>query len=401
MADYQYITNNGTIVSDTAETLENVREEFRNAFGRDLDVSPETPQGVLITAETKARDAIIKNNAALANQINPNIAGGIFLDGIWALTGGYRVAAKPSVLYNVALSGRASTIVPEGTQVGVQENGAIFELTSSVILNEKGQASGTFQAIENGPIAVPSYALNTIITPVLGLETVTNPQPAEIGCAEESDHAARLRRKKTLALQGVSLPEAIISGLYDATKIKGIKSLSFIENVENTPLTVDGITLKPHSVYACVNGGRDEDIARQLLDKKSLGCAWNGNITINVTEPFSGQTYPVSFDRPKPVSIWAKVTIRNIKSSPDPALVVREAMIAYANGDMQDEQGFVVGGDVSPFELAGAINRNMPALYVSSLQVSKDGQNYSTNEIKIAVNEIAVLLPGTIEVTIT
>lgn len=401
MAEYQYISDNGVIVPDTAETLEQVREEFRNAFGFDLDLSPETPQGVLITAETSARDAVIKNNALLANQINPNIAGGIFLDAIWALTGGARVAAKPSVLHNVLVTGQAGTVVPAGTKASVNETGAIFELTGAIILNDKGQATGTFQAVESGPIAVAPQSLNTLVTPVLGVETITNPEPAIVGASLESDQAARLRRKNTLALQGVALPEAIVSGLHDATRIPGQKSLSFVENFENTPMTVDGVTLKPHSVYACVDGGRDEDVALQLLQNKSLGCDWNGNVKVDVVEPSSGQTYPVCFDRPERIPIWIKATIRNVKATTDPARVVREAMVAYAKGELEDEQGFVVGGAVSPFELASAINRNMPALFVSNLVVSKDGQNYSSAEIPIHINEIAVLLPGAIEVILT
>ncbi|MHC5308194.1 baseplate J/gp47 family protein [Bartonella sp. LJL80] len=401
MADYQYLSNNGVIVPDTAETLEAVRDEFRSAFGRDLDVSPETPQGVLITAETKARDAVIKNNASLANQINPNLAGGIFLDAIWALTGGKRVAAMPSVLRGVVLTGRPGTVVKAGIQVRAGTDGPIFELTGSLILNANGLAHGTFQALENGPIAVQESALDTIVTPVLGLETVTNPQSAEVGRAEESDQASRLRRRNTLALQGVALPEAIISGLYDKTRINGVKSLSFLENVTNEPMLVEGVTLRPHSVYACVDGGRDDEVAAMLLEKKSLGCGWNGQIKVEIQEPLSGQFYPVQFDRPERVTIWVKATIRNIKAVADPSRTARESMLAYANGEMNGEQGFVVGGDVSAFELAGAINRNTPALYVTNILVSQDGQNYSTEEIRIAVNQIAILQTGTIEVVVT
>lgn len=401
MADYQYFSNNGVIVADTSDTLDEVREEYLTAFGRDLDVSPETPQGVLITAETKARDAVIINNAALANQINPNQAGGIFLDAIWALTGGTRVRATPSRLRDVILTGRPSTVVPAGTRARVSDDGAIFALTTSVILDKNGQAICHFQAIDNGPISVAQYALNTIVTPVLGLETVSNPTAAELGKAEESDQRARSRRRKTLALQGVALPEAIISGLYDATQINGVKSLSFRENVTHQPVSFDGVTLKPHSIYACVDGGHDKDVGAMLLQKKSLGCGWNGKIKVDVVEPHSGQIYPVYFDRPKLVTIWAKVTIRNIKAVADPANTVRQSMLAYADGEMDSEEGFVVGGAVSPFELASAINRNTPALYVTNLLISNDGQNYSAQEIPIAINQKAILLIGTIEVVIT
>lgn len=97
MANYGYVTSTGVIVPDTSTTLDQVRSEYRAAFGDDLDTSAETPQGVLITAETESRDAVARNNADLANQINPNLAGGVFLDAIWQLTGGQRVRATPTL----------------------------------------------------------------------------------------------------------------------------------------------------------------------------------------------------------------------------------------------------------------------------------------------------------------
>jgi len=111
---YEYIELAGVIVPDTLETRTQVESEFKNAFGSDLVVTPDTPQGVLITDETLARDAVIRNNAAIANQINPNLAGGVFLDALWALTGGTRTSADKSYIAGVDLGGVPSTSIPQG-----------------------------------------------------------------------------------------------------------------------------------------------------------------------------------------------------------------------------------------------------------------------------------------------
>lgn len=94
MADYQFITSQGVIVPDTSTLRDDVENEYRSVFGQDLDVNPETPQGALITMEVENRDSVARNNAELANQINPDLAGGIFLDAIWALMGGQRFDAS-------------------------------------------------------------------------------------------------------------------------------------------------------------------------------------------------------------------------------------------------------------------------------------------------------------------
>lgn len=202
---------------------------------------------MLITAETESRDAVARNNAALANQINPNIAGGVFLDAIWALMGGERVKATPSLIRNVTLAGAASTIIPEGSRASVGTTGAVFELTAAIILNASGNGSGDFQCVTNGAVSVAAGALDTIVTSVLGWETVTNPTAAEEGADEESD-TARARRRNTLALKASPCPR-----LRPATpSCQSVRSSVFRENVTASPV-IEGVTLGPRSVYACVD----------------------------------------------------------------------------------------------------------------------------------------------------
>lgn len=396
MAEYEYLTQTGVILPDTADLRNVVESEFRDAFGADLDVSPETPQGVLIVAETLARDRVVRNNAALANQINPNLAGGVFLDAIWGLTGGQRVAATPSIVRDVILTGVPGTIVPAGSLASVGEEGPQFALLSTVILTS-GSATGTFQSVDLGSIPAPVSELTRIVSGVLGWETVSNPFPAEIGRDEESDIAARIRRRQTLAAQAITLPEAIMSGIYT---IEGVRSAVFRENVTNAPITIEGVTLAPHSVFVCVDGGTDQNVAAMLLRKKSIGAGWNGSTTVDVTDPFTGQVYEVSFSRPDPVPVFVRVTVRGGTTFSDVPALVRQAMIDYALGLQEGEVGFVVGNDVSAFELASAVNRVTPTIHVQSVTLSTDGTTFSSNAVPISIEQIATLLAGDIAVTV-
>lgn len=397
MADYAYIVETGVIVPDTADTLAAVQAEYRTAFGDDLDVSPETPQGVLITAETEARDAVARNNADLANQINPNISGGVFLDAIWALTGGARFTATPSTLRDVVLAGVPSTIVPEGARASVGVDGVVFQLISPVILDGAGVGVGTFQSVELGAFPVSVGQLNVIVSSVLGWETVSNPAAAEEGRADEMDGASRRRRRATLALQGVALPEAIVSGL---RSLPGVSSLAFRENATNASVTVEGVTLVAHSIYVCIDGGLDNDVALMLLRKKSLGCAWNGTTTVNIADPISGQVYPVKFSRPTEQQIYMRVTVGGGAPYADVPGTVRAAILAYASGQQDGEDGFTVGGDVSAFEVASAVNRAASPIFVTNLLLSTDGTTFSTATISIPISQIARVLSGNIAVTV-
>lgn len=397
MADYQYLNETGVIVPDTATVLSDVESEFKAALGQDLITTPNTPQGALITVETLARSNVLQNNALVANQINPNLAGGVFLDAIWALTGGAREAATYSYIVGVSLGGLAGTTVPAGSQASLAD-GTLFASVSDVVLDGSGLGSVDFQAVEAGPVAASVGALNQIVSGVLGWDTVSNTNAATLGRLVESDLASRQRRKNTLSLQNVALPEAITSALYDTN---GVRSLTFRENVTASTATIDGISMLAKSIYVCVDGGTDADVAAALLEHKSLGCNWNGTTTVAVVNAASGQTYSVKFSRPTLVPVQARLYVRNLSALSDVTTAVNYAIVNYAAGLIDGEPGFTVGADVSAFELAGAVNAQTPGIYVQKCEISLlSVTSWSTNEIAIGIDSKATILPANVQVII-
>ena len=396
MADIDYIESTGTVLPDTADLLATVENEYRVALGAQLNTDPATPQGRLIATEVDARDTYLRNTAALANQINPRIAEGVFLDAIWKLTGGERRAATQTTVNNVTLGGVPGTFIPEGSQARTP-SGDVFSTLGDATIDAGGNATVDFASVEFGPIACPIGALNTAVTGILGWETVNNTEAGVAGRNEETDAASRLRRLQTLALQGVALPEAIISGLMDT---EGVRSLSFRENVTGAAMVIDGVLLKEHSIYCVVDGGADSDVAATILAKKSLGADYNGAVSVDVVDAASGQTYTVLFDRPVEVAIKVRATVKANMAVAGPTTVVRASIMAYAQGLIDGEPGFTVGSSVSPFELAGAVNINTPGIYVQKMEVAKLADAFGTIEVPITIQEIATLIEGNITVVV-
>ena len=397
MAEYQYVNETGVIVPDTSKIQTDVQDEYRAVFGQDLVVTPNTPQGVLITAETLARSNVVANNAALANQINPNIAGGVFLDAIWALTGGQRLPATFTYIPGVMLSGLPGTIINVGAQAAMAD-GTLFASLTRVVLDSFGNGYSDFQAVTAGPVSVSVGALSQVVTAVLGWDTVTNPTVGVSGRNLESDLSARLRRKNTLGAQNVALPVAITSGVYG---VDGVRSLTFRENVSQDTQTIDGVVMLPKSIFLCVDGGSDTAVAAAILANKSLGAAMNGTTSVNVRDAASGQLYPVQFSRPDQKPVQARLTVRRGSAIGDLTAIVQAAVLAYASGQIQGEPGFVVGGSVSPFELAGAVSSQSPGIYVLKCEVSLASPTaWTTDEIPVGITEIATITQGTIQVVI-
>lgn len=391
MADnYQYVTDTGTIIPDTSNILVGVQDEYRSAFGADIRVSSDTSQGVLIATDTLARTQVVQNNAAVGNQLNPNIAGGVNLDSIMALTGIERIEDAQTVVPGVSLTGVASTIIPAGSQAQTAA-GDVFASLSTIVLDGSGNGVVNFASVIFGPIACDANALNLVVSNVLGWETVNNANAGIIGRNTQSDQAARAYRNNTLAFQGIALPVAITSALYATA---GVQSLTFQENIAATTQTINGISMVAHSIYACVNGGSDLDVAASLLENKSSGAAWNGGTTVDVVEPASGQTYAVKFDRPTPVGILIRVTSSGNADS------IIQAVLDYAAGLIASLPGFIVGGDISPFEIAAAIASEIPGTFINKVEISLTSPIvYATDTIAIDVNQIATTQLSYITVT--
>lgn len=394
--DYQYIDETGTIVPDTADILADVTAEYVGTFGDDLNPSLTTPQGVLIQSDALARAEVVENNAAVANQINPFIAGGIFLDAICAMTGLQPPSGTYSLVVAVEVGGQPSTLIPAGSQARVGTTGPIFETVTAVTLDAiTGLATVDFQAIDKGEVPCAIGALDHPVTDVLGWETVDNPSAAILGEDEPSDATLRTLRANTLALQGISLVEAITSALNDTP---GVRSISFRENIADTTQVIDGISMVAHSIWACVHGGLDADIAAAMLNSKSMGANWNGAVEVDVLEPASGQTYEVKFDRPDEVPVWTRVTIKAGTVTGDAQTQIRNAAMNYANGQLSGMDGLTVGTNFSPFEVGAGVVAELPGVFVVKVEVSDDGIAWQTTEYDIAIDELAVLTNSRISV---
>lgn len=397
--EYDFRDENGVIVPTTGAVLADVIQEYKDIFGEDLNPALNTPQGLLITAETLARTTVLANNCQIANQINPNFAGGIFLDAIGRLTDFLR---KPAEFTLVAadLTGEPGTTISAFSQAKESVTGNVFELVSTVTLDGSGQGSGVFRAVNSGPIMVPPGTLTQIVSGgVLGWETVNNPnEQSSVGTAEQSDEEYRNERNLTLASQGITLSEAIISGV---RQVNGVASVLFRQNNTNSNMVIDGVTLVPHSIYVCVDGGIDADIAN-VIQEKTMGLAFNGSTTVNITDEFSGQIIPVKFDKPTEVPILVRATAKQNQNTQDIETAIRDAIDNYANGKLTLEQGLTVGQTVSPFELAGAVNREYPQIYIGKMEISLTGSiNYTTNEIPIGINQKATIAKQDITVIVT
>ena len=378
---YDYISSNGIVVADTSDVLSQVQTEWQS-FIPDLDLTPSTPQGLIISALTLNRSGIQGLLAQSVNQFNPNYAGGIFLDAICALSGIFRLAATYTTV-TATLTGTAGTIIPAGS-LATTTNGDNFQLITSITIPSGGSITASFQAVVAGAIPCISGTLTAITSAIIGWTAITNISDGIVGINQQSDSALRLFRNNTLAAQSIQTTDAISSALY---LVAGVTSLKLQENFDSVTETINGIVMVPHSIWVCVNGGVDLDVATAILENRSAGCAFNGATSIPVTAS-SGQIFNVLFDRPSVIGILVRVTVKLSTSSGVTSEQIQQSVFDYANGNIPNEAGLIVGANVSPFEL-GASVAALLGVYVKLVEIAPISTSiFQSTELVIDINQI-------------
>ncbi len=396
MANYQYIDATGVILTDTSTLLASEIAIYQGIFGADLVTTPDSPAGVLINAEVISETALINNNAGVGNQINPNISAGVFLDAVGSLLGIQRTPAQQTYVTAVTLSGAAGTVVPAGS-LAATAAGDQFASVATVTIGGGGTITVDFKSVDYGAIPCGSTDLDVVVSAVLGWETVSNSTAGVLGTATQSDVGFRAYRNNTLGFQGVALPVAITSALYN---VPGVSSVWFQENVSASTQTINDISMVAHSIYAVVNGGAELAVASALLENKSSGAAWNGSTTVDVIEPASGQSYTVSFDYATPVDVSIDVVSPNGNGTD-----ITNAILAYVAGTVPNfplvtGSAWGIGGEVSAFEIAAAISAQFPQYLITNVEIKLTiGGSFDTTPLQMAVNEIATTNAGQISVS--
>lgn len=379
MANFVYTDNNGILVADTSDIKSEIQAEMQTALGDDISLEEGTPQGRLIDMETEARSQVAINNAYIANMWNFNQSSGLALDA-WGSNFGLERNAAASSRVTATVTGIAGTVISQGSKAST-EDGYLFYAENNITIGLGGSSTGTFLSVEKGAIPCAANTLTKIIDGTLGWESITNAAPATLGNTRQSDASFKQDFYNSGLFLGFSLWQDYENAL---NSVENVISSYIYDNGESTSVTIDtGLTVDAHSLYACVDGGNNTDVAMALLKRKSVGCDWTGSTSVTVQEPVYGNSVTVKFDRPTPIEIYSAITIDTSNSSiTDPASVVKQAVADFINK-------LRVGGDVYPFQIAQAINSAASGVMITSLTINKSGGTPATSAITIHLNEVA------------
>lgn len=266
-----------------------------------------------------------------------------------------------------------------------------YSVTSNLLIS-KVKKTGDLQATENGELEQNANTITSIVTPVLGWDSVSNPLAASPGRLEETDEELRLRFRNSKFERATNSIDSIYSALVN---VDGVTEVNIYEN-DTDAIDVNGV--QPHSFLPIVVGGSSQQIAEAIWDNKPIGILSQGNISVSITDS-QGFAHNISFSRPTPVVIYIDLDIsENPESSTplpaDAVDLIKQAIIDYAM------ENFGVGDDVIYSRLYTPIN-TVPGHFVNSLFIGTSPSPVGTSNIVVDFDEMANFLEVNINVVVS
>lgn len=376
-------TDNGLELSDTSTILEQVQNVFLTAFPN-LNVDPSTPQGQIITAITEMFVQAQSDITEFAN-IFVNGGTGVWLDAYCKTYYGITRKQASNGSVTAIISGTNGTIIPVGftAKSGDYE----FETTSEYIIESGGSCYTELFAKDNGDFSIDAGTLTTIITPVTGVERITNPYESTSGTNTETDNELRLRALNSLTYRATSIFDGLLAQI---EQLAGVQKVAGYENNTKNSVEYKGIMCEPNSIAVICKGGDLKQIAKVILENKTVGADVMGDIDINVYEEISKQTSTMRIYRPTKVVLKAElqVAINNLTTQDYAEQLKNQIINIIDNYNINDE--------IIPFQVASSISLMNVKLVDFKMGLASATATYNpiqlnfTDEATISLDDITV-----------
>ena len=249
-----------------------------------------------------------------------------------------------------------------------------FEVSNNMVIS-KVMKTVAVEATEVGPIEQAPNTITTIITPILGWDSVTNPQESSVGRYEETDEELRLRWRNTKFQFATNIVESLYSAVFS---LEGVSNAVIYENDTDV---VDGNGVLPHSFLTLVDGGLSSDVAAAIWRNRPTGIRSQGNTSVDIIDSF-GYVRTINFSRPTEVQVYIEIDLETNNRFPeDGEQKIKEALISYING-------LTINDDVVYSRLYTPIN-SVEGHQVNSLRIGTDPLNLGFSNIITNFDEIA------------
>jgi uncharacterized phage protein gp47/JayE len=370
-------TREGVTIRTYSEIFEDLADQMRGVYGNSITVDQDSPDGQFLGIIAKEILDLETYAWSLYAQFDPDFAEGEMLNKIIKICG---ISRTPSTQSTCEVTITTTTDLTLDAGYEVADDNEQSWITKEDQDLTTGENTVTLYAEEYGKVEAQAGEINSPVTIVIGVSSVTNPADATAGTDEETDEELRIRRQKSLENASYST----VSGLL--AKIEDIEEVSDAVIHENTDDDEDDNGIPGHSIWLIVDGGDVEDIAEIMAKNKTAGTGMKGDTSGIYTETVTktdGTTFEINhemkFDRPTDIELYISLTVtRTDTDSPADTDLMKEYLVALE---------YSIGDSVQANSLYSTVYNAGTNFVATDLKISDDGTTYTTGRLTPAVDE--------------
>jgi len=382
------LTSTGLTIDDLTTRTAALKAAIRAAISANLDLQTSKPAGQFVEAFAEHSQELAELLEEVYAAFDPDQATGVALTALSLLTGTQRRDATYSTVA-VTLDLDATTTVPAGTTFAVSgDTSNTWTLDAAVTSVGASTYPGTATATTAGAVQALAGTLTVIVTPVAGLNSVTNVADATVGQEEETDTELRLRREQEITLGGSASVESIQAAL---SAVDEVIAVVVLEN--DADAASDG--MPPHSVEALFwDGGSaasTAELAGIILDQKSAGIRAYGSTTETV-EDSQGVSHEIGLTRAAEQVIEVEVDV-DVDADYVGDTAVEEAIASWSQSALS------IGDDVYLSKVSGVVVDLDGVVNVSAVRLAISPAAPAASDVSIGDRQIATISTSDITVT--
>ena len=254
-------TRNGVVVATYQEIRKVLTDAFKNIYGRDIDLSSASADGVYVETLCLMISNILQSFKQYYAQLDVRTASGVYLENLCALSNIRRKDATYSTCSITLTLSNTETQPYVTKEISLADkNGNVWTCSSdSDMTFQPGVAQSLiFTCEEIGPISAPIGWIDKTVNTEKSF-TIQQNKDAIIGSYAESDSELRARRNASLGSTGATVLETMVGTLYQLGPILDVKIYN--NDTDKSITALDGTTVQVHDIYVVIRKQQNVDIA--------------------------------------------------------------------------------------------------------------------------------------------
>ena len=308
------LDSNGLTIDTRNEIASNLRTQWSELFGGDVNFESNTSDGQLLEIFAQMCADYSECLRDVYNSFFPNKVGSTVQDERYAINGIFRKEGSYTIQpinvtvdKTVTLIGLDQSSEPYTLQ---SDNGEQWYLLDTVTITTASPVQAlSFRAKEKGNVQPAIGTITSQVTVVQGVISVSNDvAPTSYGTEEGTDEAFAIRREQSVGNPSKNNITAIKGNILALDSVNQCEVYQYTPTYSGGALVTDSMGIPVGGTWVIVDGGDGYSIANTIYENSSNNIL-KGSVTENILT-VSGQTVAIKFDRPVAVPLYLKFNIQ-------------------------------------------------------------------------------------------